>query len=258
MVDIAAEADRRARWLTARRQLAEAGGRRSVYSATGVAAKNDPLAASELDDDGSDTDEPADLGDDGEHGLPSSDSAVPLRRQGRAGTAIGRAVHATLQSLDLATIDPDSPVIDQIAAREAELEAVVEAASQVAAAARSALRSDAVAAARRMTHHKEMFVAAPVGVSAVEGYIDLLVETPEGLVIVDYKTDTVRNIDEIDAKLARYSLQGATYAVALEAVTGLPVVDCRFVFCRAAGAIERSVADLPAAMDEVRARLASV
>ncbi|MEJ7561407.1 MAG: PD-(D/E)XK nuclease family protein, partial [Ilumatobacteraceae bacterium] len=174
------------------------------------------------------------------------------------GTAIGRAVHATLQSLDLATIDPDSPVIDQIAAREAELEAVVEAASQVAAAARSALRSDAVAAARRMTHHKEMFVAAPVGVSAVEGYIDLLVETPEGLVIVDYKTDTVRNIDEIDAKLARYSLQGATYAVALEAVTGLPVVDCRFVFCRAAGAIERSVADLPAAMDEVRARLASV
>jgi len=258
VVDIAAEADRRARWLTARRQLAEAGGRRSVYSATGVAAKNDPLAASELDDDGSDTDEPADLGDDGEHGLASSDSAVPLRRQGRAGTAIGRAVHATLQSLDLATIDPDSPVVDQIAAREAELEAVVEAASQIADGVRSALASDAVALARRHPHHKEMFVAAPVGASAVEGYIDLLIDTPDGLVIVDYKTDTVLKTDDIDAKLARYGLQGATYAVALEAATGQRVVDCRFVFCRASGAIERSVDDLPAAMDEVRARLASV
>ncbi|MDQ3312333.1 MAG: UvrD-helicase domain-containing protein, partial [Actinomycetota bacterium] len=137
-VDIAAAADRRAQWLAARRRLAEDGGRRAVYSATGVAAMNDPLAASELDDDGSDTDEPADLGD-GEHGSASSDSAVPPRRQGRAGTAIGRAVHATLQSLDLATIDPDSPVIDQIAAREAELEAVVEAASQIAGGVRAAL-----------------------------------------------------------------------------------------------------------------------
>ncbi len=256
-VDIAAAADRRAQWLTARRRLAEDGRRRAVYSATGVAAMNDPLAASELDDDGSDTDEPAGLGD-GEHSLASSDSAVPLRRQGRAGTAIGRAVHATLQSLDLATIDPDSPVVDQIAAREAELEAVVEAASQIAGGVRAALASDAVTLARRHPHHKEMFVAAPVGASAVEGYIDLLVETPEGLVIVDYKTDTVRNVDEIDAKLARYGLQGATYAVALEAVTGLPVVDCRFVFCRASGAIERSVDDLRAVMEQVRARLATV
>jgi hypothetical protein len=34
------------------------------------------------------------------------------------------------------------------------------------------------------------------------------------------------------------------------------VVDCRFVFCRASGAIERSVADLDAAKARVRAVLA--
>jgi ATP-dependent helicase/nuclease subunit A len=256
-LDIAAEADRLASWRAARRQLAAVGATRSVYSATGVAAMNDPLAASELDDDGSETDEPADEPTDDEHGPTLGVGPVPQRRRGRAGTAIGQAVHSTLQSLDL-TVDTPDDVIDAIAAREAEIEAVPELAEQIAAAVRSALASDAVDLARRHPHHKEMFVAAPVGASAVEGYIDLLIDTPDGLVIVDYKTDTVLKTDDIDAKLARYGLQGATYAVALEAATGQRVVDCRFVFCRASGAIERSVDDLPAAMDEVRARLASV
>ncbi|MDQ3177833.1 MAG: PD-(D/E)XK nuclease family protein, partial [Actinomycetota bacterium] len=261
--DAAAAASARDDWLDRRRRLASAGARPSVLSATGVASLGDRLPGVDVvtDEDLGPDDEPASIPIDGDDDNASrADGAEPLRRrrQGRAGTAIGRAVHATLQSLDLATIDPDSPVIDQIAAREAELEAVVEAASQIAGGVRSALASDAVALARRHPHHKEMFVAAPVGTSAVEGYIDLLLETPEGLVIIDYKTDTVRNDADVDAKLAHYSLQGATYAVALEAVTGLPVVDCRFVFCRASGAIERSVDDLLSVMDEVRARLASV
>ena len=69
--------------------------------------------------------------------------------------------------------------------------------------------------------------------------------------IVDYKTDTVASEADIDAKLARYELQGAAYAVALEATTGSTVVECRFVFCRPRGAIERSVADLGAARQRV-------
>ncbi len=59
-------------------------------------------------------------------------------RRGRAGTAIGRAVHATLQSVAL-SVALDDPVIDRIAAREASLEAVPEAADTVAAMVRSAL-----------------------------------------------------------------------------------------------------------------------
>jgi hypothetical protein len=66
----------------------------------------------------------------------------------------------------------------------------------------------------------------------------------------------VRSEADVDAKLATYELQGAAYAVALEAATGLRVAGCRFVFCDAGGAIEREVADLGAAMARVRAHLA--
>jgi ATP-dependent exoDNAse (exonuclease V) beta subunit len=175
----------------------------------------------------------------------------PARRRGRAGTAIGRAVHATLQILDLA----DARDVDSLALHQAELEAVPEAADTVAAMVRSALASPAVQAAVAHPSSKEVYVAAPVGDRLVEGYVDLLIETDDGLVVVDYKTDEVRSEADVDAKLAGYELQGAAYAVALEASTGLRVVECRFVFCRPSGAIERSVADLASAMERVRAHL---
>jgi len=91
----------------------------------------------------------------------------------------------------------------------------------------------------------------------IEGYIDLLVETPEGLVVIDWKTDSASSPKEIDAKLAGYELQGAAYAVALEESTGLNVVDCRFVFCKASGAIERAVTDLTGAKQRVRSAVAA-
>ena len=58
-----------------------------------------------------------------------------------------------------------------------------------------------------------------------------------------------------DAKVARYRLQGASYAVALEQATGETVVECVFVFLGSTEARERSVSDLRAAMREVRAAL---
>ena len=98
-------------------------------------------------------------------------------------------------------------------------------------------------------------MAAPVGDRVIEGYIDLLIETPEGLIVVDHKTDAANSEAEINAKLSTYELQGAAYAVALEEVTGLDVIDCRFIFCRASGAIEPSVVDLAAATAQVRQSL---
>jgi len=70
--------------------------------------------------------------------------------------------------------------------------------------------------------------------------------------VVDYKTDSARSEAEIDAKLASYELQGASYAVALETVTNRRVIDCLFVFCNTKGAIERSVADLDGLKAQVR------
>jgi hypothetical protein len=51
-------------------------------------------------------------------------------------------------------------------------------------------------------------------------------------------------------------VQGAAYAVALEAALSRPVTRCVFVFARADGPLERDVADLDAAKAEVRRRLA--
>jgi ATP-dependent helicase/nuclease subunit A len=91
----------------------------------------------------------------------------------------------------------------------------------------------------------------------VEGYVDLVVDTPDGLVVVDYKTDAWRDERDLDQKVARYRMQGATYAFALAAATGRPVTRCVFVFLGEHGAVERDVSDLPQAIADLAALLAA-
>ncbi|GAC1587184.1 MAG: UvrD-helicase domain-containing protein [Acidimicrobiales bacterium] len=177
---------------------------------------------------------------------------TPPRRRGRAGTAIGRAVHATLQLLDLR--DPTD--VEAQAARQAYLEGVSDLADTVLAMVHSALGSDAIRLAAIHPHHKELYLSAPFGDTVVEGYVDLLVETPDGLVIIDYKTDGVRSEAEVDAKVGFYGIQGGAYAVVLEAVADQTISECRFVFCRPTGAIERRVDDLGIVKQQVREYLA--
>jgi ATP-dependent helicase/nuclease subunit A len=98
-------------------------------------------------------------------------------------------------------------------------------------------------------------VAAEIDGTVLEGFIDLLVEHDDGLVVVDYKTDQVSDTEADDA-LRRYAVQGAAYSLALETALGRPVTRCVFVFARASGALERDVADLDATKAEVRRRMA--
>ena len=51
----------------------------------------------------------------------------------------------------------------------------------------------------------------------VQGIIDVYFEEPEGLVVLDYKTDRVRNEEELREK---YQAQLEYYARALEQITG--------------------------------------
>jgi ATP-dependent helicase/nuclease subunit A len=177
----------------------------------------------------------------------------PAWRRGRAGTSIGRAVHATLQTIDLATGDGleatarAQALAEEIPGREAEVQALV----------RSVLDAPVVqAAVAGARFWREVPVAATVDGVTIEGFVDLLVETPEGLVVVDYKTDRAPNDDELDALMAKYRIQGAAYALALERVLGRAVAGCVFVFARrGAPAIERAVADVAAAVAEVETRV---
>jgi ATP-dependent helicase/nuclease subunit A len=177
----------------------------------------------------------------------------PAYRRGRGGTAVGRAVHAVLQTVDLATGDG----LEATARAQARAEGVAEREAEIRALAASALQAPVVRTAveQGRTRWREVPVAAMVDGVLVEGFIDLLIDTPDGLVVVDYKTDQVPSDAELDAAVARYSVQGAAYAVALETALARPVVRCVFVFARTGDPVEREVADLPAAAAGVRALL---
>jgi ATP-dependent exoDNAse (exonuclease V) beta subunit len=161
-------------------------------------------------------------------------------------------VHAVLQTVDLVSGEG----LDDTAAAQAAAEGVIGRERDIAALARSALASPTVREATTRDFRREMYVATAVGSRTLEGYVDLVYRSDDGLVVVDYKTDAWRDDSDLDVKVARYRLQGASYALALEAATGERVVRCVFLFLGTHGAETRDVTDLPRAVEEVRALLA--
>ncbi|MSO38507.1 MAG: DNA helicase UvrD [Acidimicrobiia bacterium] len=243
----------RSSWLDARRSLLDAHRHSRSISPTAIAR----ATAASLAADAEIEDDTEDLGDVGADSSSASISdagfaSVLQWRPGRAGTAIGKAVHAVLESVDLATGEGT----DGLAKAQALLEGIPDRANDVATLVRRALDTPIIRTAAAGEYWRECYVAVPAGDRVLEGYLDLLVRTPAGLVVVDYKTDTVRNEREALERVARYRLQGAAYAVAIEIAAGEPVVDCVFVFTSTATAIEKSVEDLDAAKAEVREFLA--
>jgi ATP-dependent exoDNAse (exonuclease V) beta subunit len=169
-------------------------------------------------------------------------------RRGRAGTAVGRAVHSVLQVIDL----EQAGDLDALCATHAAFEGVATRTADVRALVQSALSSDVVRAAVASGRYwREVYVGVPLGGRVLEGFIDLLVETPDGLVVIDYKTD--RQTDPDDAVLReRYRLQAAAYAVAVEASIGRPVVGATLLALAPAGARNVTIGDLEQAKAEVR------
>lgn len=181
------------------------------------------------------------------------DLDLPPWQRGRYGTAVGRAVHAVLQFADLT----DGHDIPALAAAQASAEGVFGHERTIERLARSALEAPMVAAGARGEHWRELFVAAQVGDTVVEGYVDLLVRHPEhGLVIVDYKTDQVPPGPDRDDRLRRYGHQLAAYGVALETLLGTPIQGGVLVMCSAKGPAEEvPIAGWAALQQAVRAEL---
>ncbi len=230
--------DDRAAWIAARGELLARAGRPATVAATTLAKEAEGPADATTMDPGLAKDEP---GDD-----------RPAWRRGRAGTSVGRAVHAVLQTVDLATGDG----LDATARAQALAEGIPQREAEVRALARSVLQSATVrGAVTGGRYWREVPVAAIVDGVTVEGFVDLLIETLEGLVVVDYKTDQTPSDAELDAAMDRYRAQGAAYALALERALGSRVARCVFVFARRRAAVEREVDDLPAAMSDVERRV---
>jgi ATP-dependent exoDNAse (exonuclease V) beta subunit len=181
------------------------------------------------------------------------DLDLPPWLKGRYGTAVGRAVHGVLQTVAL-----DSGAgLDAAVSAQCEAEAIPERSAVVATLARGALGSSSVREAARSPHWREVYAAAPVGGRLLEGYIDLLYRSGDGLVIVDYKTADTVDDGELHRRAAGYRLQGASYARLVAAATGEPVARVTFLFLTPAGPVERHLDDVEAAIDEVDAIVAA-
>ena len=188
-------------------------------------------------------------------GPVDGDDHRPPWLKGRYGTKVGSAVHGVLQTVSL---DADLGLIEPVAAAQAEAEGVASKRGAVLALAQSVLRAPSVREAAQTEHRKEVYVASKVNDTVLEGYIDLLFRTPEGLVVLDYKTDDIHDDEMLQAKVDRYRLQLAAYSLAVEQAAREAVARCVLVFARK-GQQAREVViadgDLASAQQEVRRRL---
>jgi ATP-dependent exoDNAse (exonuclease V) beta subunit len=169
----------------------------------------------------------------------SPDATGALWRDADTALQIGRAVHSALAAIDLSTgTDDNGRPPPQVARARATAHGVDAHADAVATMVRAALDSPTVAAGSTRRHWRELFVAVPVGTGVLEGFVDLVLEDDDGLVLVDYKTDRRGGRAGLDTAAAGYGPQVASYALALEEATGRPVHRCVLVFVGDGTAVE--------------------
>ena len=87
------------------------------------------------------------------------DLDLPPWLKGRFGTAVGRAVHGVLQTIDLATGDG----LDDAVASQCQAEAVPDRAGDVRRLVQDALGSPSVRAAAGSAHWREVYACTPIG-----------------------------------------------------------------------------------------------
>lgn len=156
-------------------------------------------------------------------------------RRGRAATALGSAVHAVLQDVDLASGEG----LHSLAAHHAANEGLSKRAEEVARLVEATLKTPVVRrAAAAGNYQREVFVAARVpdgDGTVIEGFVDLLFEDDSGnIVVIDYKTDRYAESESLADAARPYSVQLGAYATAIQAATGRKVAEAWIVFSRRA------------------------
>jgi ATP-dependent exoDNAse (exonuclease V) beta subunit len=132
-----------------------------------------------------------------------------------------------MQSVNLSADEPP----DDLVAAQAAAEGVEGHEATIKRLCANALASDVVKRAAVRRHWREVYVGVPhEQYGVLEGYIDLLYEDDDGLVIVDYKTDAFASLDELDEKVERYAVQLRAYADAVTTATAQRVVRSQLVF----------------------------
>ena len=157
---------------------------------------------------------------------------------------------------------------------KARAEGIANRKSEVKNLINSTLKAKCVQQAAQSDHWKEIYVGAPIikldtlsdaandassNSIVLNGYIDLLYRTNEGLVVVDYKTDDTHNNENWENKIKHYKQQVAAYALVVEKATDEQVASCVLVFARAGQTPQEILLaseELSATKQEVRSILA--
>lgn len=168
---------------------------------------------------------------------PGEVDVLPRGRGSGPGPAIGSAVHAVLQSIDLGS----GLGLSEACAVAATAEGVGGRADLVEALCRSALESDVIQRAAQSRHFREVYVGVPDGDRVLEGFIDLLHEDGDGVAIVDYKTDSWKDVSELDHKVERYRGQMRAYARAVRESVGREVTSATLLFLGKSSAVARKI-----------------
>lgn len=159
----------------------------------------------------------------------SGKPAAPDTRDHRRSRAIGIAVHAVLQRIDLATRADLGLLSEEEALAAGEPEATAEVRGLVAKTLDHPIVKEALQAHRLM---REMPFSAAGETWLTEGRIDLVFESGEGITIVDFKTDQVETEAEIAARVEVYLPQTMVYARAMSQVAGVSVRRVVLLFVR--------------------------
>jgi ATP-dependent exoDNAse (exonuclease V) beta subunit len=164
------------------------------------------------------------------------DIELPPWQKGRYGSAVGRAVHGVLQTLNLAT----GAGLAETSAAQAAAEGVTGSEKVIEDFCRSAVASDVVREAAVLPHWREVYVGMPYGDGVngdgvLEGYIDLLYRSPDGLMVVDYKTDRWQEESDLQVKVDRYRVQLEAYGRAVAEAAGEEVAGLVLLFLSTSG-----------------------
>ncbi len=146
------------------------------------------------------------------------DLDTPSYHKGRDATSIGTAVHAVLQTIELAT----GAGLDALAEMQCLAGGIPHHLDHVKALVRRALDSEVVRTAARHPHWRESLLAMTTEEGEiVEGYADLIYRDADGhLVVVDYKTDVLGSAADLAARTEFYAPQLRAYVRILEQATG--------------------------------------
>lgn len=167
------------------------------------------------------------------------DPALSTGDRQASGTDVGTACHQFLQHADLTRLTTQDDVRGQLAEMRQTRRMSGEAADLTPIAdivwfAATPEGLELAAHADRCRREAPFTFALPVAQGSertiIRGIIDCLIETDDALVILDYKTDRVRDEDDYQNRLRGYTRQLQLYAWAAAEIFARPVAAARLIY----------------------------